>query len=458
MNYKNAEKLKQIIQSEKQRMERDADISVPYHRPKQHTLKEFLARKTAITSSLTLERFKNMKNPMKAIKVSVDDLQLIIEKTKKRQEESEEFFSNCISDEEENDDADLKLNDHSSATDIDKIVDPTEEVSLTNEILETEEVTETEEVARIEVPTKENVCPTKEASSTESLMEVQPAETPANAEPKDILNTILDDIESIESKESSSAEADLPTHSKDDPIFKNVLSQTSTETNIQESIAEPLSTVNTNPPSNENAVVSMETNEPIQPIEDPELAILRSKYLGPDQIEEPTPKVENASTSQNFPSLQGKDNEDMIIDLETGVVKPRQLTGAEFFRKCFTSYLKKTPGLQLPVPQSTFENFKKKLVEKMQQKRIEALGKKKKDETEAQAKVDAEAEEAKKTKEGFENDAACGSEEENVDDEEEEETDEESIPEKIVYKTVDVNRFLVTDCGGDVDPNDVGLI
>lgn len=36
----------QIIQSESQRMAREANIRVPYHRPKQYSLKEFLSRRT----------------------------------------------------------------------------------------------------------------------------------------------------------------------------------------------------------------------------------------------------------------------------------------------------------------------------------------------------------------------------------------------------------------------------
>lgn len=36
----------QIIQSESQRMAREADVRVPYHRPKQYSLKQFLNRRT----------------------------------------------------------------------------------------------------------------------------------------------------------------------------------------------------------------------------------------------------------------------------------------------------------------------------------------------------------------------------------------------------------------------------
>lgn len=41
----------QIIQSESQRMAREANIRVPYHRPKQYSLKQFLNRRTDATIS-----------------------------------------------------------------------------------------------------------------------------------------------------------------------------------------------------------------------------------------------------------------------------------------------------------------------------------------------------------------------------------------------------------------------
>lgn len=41
----------QIIQSESQRMAREANIRVPYHRPKQYSLKQFLSRRTDATIS-----------------------------------------------------------------------------------------------------------------------------------------------------------------------------------------------------------------------------------------------------------------------------------------------------------------------------------------------------------------------------------------------------------------------
>ena len=46
MSAKVAREQMKVIQSESQRMAREAEIRVPYHRPKQYSLKEFLNRKT----------------------------------------------------------------------------------------------------------------------------------------------------------------------------------------------------------------------------------------------------------------------------------------------------------------------------------------------------------------------------------------------------------------------------
>ena len=302
MSYKKAEELKQTIQSEKQRMERDAEISVPYHRPKQHTLKEFLARKTAITSSKSLERFRNMKNPMQAIKVNKDQQDLLLKQSKERQEESEEFFSNCVSDDEENVDVDIPgTNEHTTATDIDKVVHP----NCDSPILSAEEV-----------------------YPTESLKEVQSNEIPVNSEPEDTLKTI---DKASEEPISSEASKEVPTNSENVPI----LPQISIETDVQESFAETMSQSNklgNHSKSNDKAEELMKTD---QPHEDPDLQRLRLKY-STDSVKI-SPQVEanhvvvdynmfndnesgsTASTSKmpHFSSLQGKDNEDMIIDLSS---------------------------------------------------------------------------------------------------------------------------------------------
>lgn len=46
MSNKTAANNMKVIQSESQRMSRETSLNVPYHRPKQHTLKEFLSRRS----------------------------------------------------------------------------------------------------------------------------------------------------------------------------------------------------------------------------------------------------------------------------------------------------------------------------------------------------------------------------------------------------------------------------
>ena len=201
----------------------------------------------------------------------------------------------------------------------------------------------------------------------------------------------------------------------------------------------------------------METSESIQFVDDPRIALV----FGPSQQTiKPKPEVPNASTSSSFPSLQGRDNEDLVINLETGEVKSKRKVGVQAVRD-FLSKIKNLPRADLETMKKrkmTFDALQRTLLEKIIIKRNELIAKKKKEIEDAKAKLEdeakeeAEAEEARKVKEGFEDAAECDS------DEEGQETDEESIPEKIVYKTVDVNRYLVTDCGGDADPNDVSLI
>lgn len=422
MTYKKAEELKQTIQSEKQRMEREADIAVPYHRPKQHTLKEFLSRKTAITSVSSFERFKNMKNPMKAIKVTLDDQELLLQQSIARQEESEEFFSKCVSEDEDEDDNDIDIPN-------DKVVD---------NICETPEL------------------PTVEVTPTEASMEVQSTEIPVNSLPEDTENT--NEININELSEEPNLTEDLPTTSEDVPILP--------ETDIQESpakIPSPVKELNTNSETNE---ILMETEEPS---EDPILEKLRSKYFGnPDEIpfqaeannvvvdynmfdENEKVEAEGASTSQVkslpiFHSLQGKDNEDMVIDLISGDVKPRKLTGAETLREKFINNTKSPRTKKKKVGQSglSFEMLKESLLQQILIKRRHQM--------ELKTKADeAESEAAKGSKAGFEENAASESEEEEEIDDEEEDVDEDEENEG-------AGRFVLKESAEDADSKDVNII
>lgn len=74
MTGKDAALLKKEIQSESQRMTRERNISLPYHRPKQFTLKEFLSKRSKLASVLPIPA---QLPPSIAIKMSPEQLEIM---------------------------------------------------------------------------------------------------------------------------------------------------------------------------------------------------------------------------------------------------------------------------------------------------------------------------------------------------------------------------------------------
>lgn len=70
MSAKEAEEQMKVIQSESQRMARETNLSVPYHVPKKHSLKEFLSRRN-INKPIPI---MNSVKTAAAIKMSKEDL------------------------------------------------------------------------------------------------------------------------------------------------------------------------------------------------------------------------------------------------------------------------------------------------------------------------------------------------------------------------------------------------
>lgn len=74
MTGKDALKLRKEIQSESQRMIRETRVSLPYHKPKQFSLKEFLSRRPTLSSTLNM----TVKLPASvAIKMPKEQLEVI---------------------------------------------------------------------------------------------------------------------------------------------------------------------------------------------------------------------------------------------------------------------------------------------------------------------------------------------------------------------------------------------
>ncbi|ALC43543.1 CG32251, partial [Drosophila busckii] len=104
----------QAIQSEQQRLHREAHISVPYHQPKPRTLKEFLNRRT-INQPLETALAGGSPMPLKreprrsmAVRMNSEELQAYAKLMEERAKEATEFFK---SDSEQDDDDDRDKED-----------------------------------------------------------------------------------------------------------------------------------------------------------------------------------------------------------------------------------------------------------------------------------------------------------------------------------------------------------
>ena len=109
-------KLKQ--KPKKQIIEREQDIHVPYHKPKQYSLKEFLARRTLKKPLIEKTDGKPVSTIM-SIKIATANIQEFVQKMKEREDEAIEFFRS----ESESDDDEIKKDVPS-----DNIVEATEEI------------------------------------------------------------------------------------------------------------------------------------------------------------------------------------------------------------------------------------------------------------------------------------------------------------------------------------------
>ncbi|XP_039965804.1 claspin [Bactrocera tryoni] len=85
---------KQAIQSQQQRLQREAQFSIPYHKPKKYTLKEFLSRRTIIKpcESAKENGFSEALGRSKNLKMSKEELEIYSKLMEDRAKEASEFF------------------------------------------------------------------------------------------------------------------------------------------------------------------------------------------------------------------------------------------------------------------------------------------------------------------------------------------------------------------------------
>ncbi|XP_030372295.1 claspin [Scaptodrosophila lebanonensis] len=101
----------QVIQSEQQRLHREAHISVPYHQPKPRTLKEFLSRRTVnrpMATALAGGSPMPAKEPRQSIRLRMnsEELQAYAKLMEERAKEAAEFFKSESENEQDTNDSD----------------------------------------------------------------------------------------------------------------------------------------------------------------------------------------------------------------------------------------------------------------------------------------------------------------------------------------------------------------
>lgn len=278
MSHKQEQELKLKIQSEKQRMEREQEIRIPYHRPKQYSLKEFLARKTINKpptgkiqqGESTILKLKRLNNP--------EELEKFAQKMKEREEEALEFFRS----ESESDDVGAGDNKENVQSDDKKsenakIDDQNPETGSSSEITgsDSKELETTEEMHSVLAP---------EVSQEETEMEVDRS-SEISKEPK--VSPMEVDSEDI----------------KDDPTAEK--------------------------PSNPDDPQPNSTNA------DPLLDNLREKYKNLPEVNM-KPKFKSLKTLDELSK-----STDFVIDLETGGIVPKKLSGPEMLFQRFLKTVQK---------------------------------------------------------------------------------------------------------------------
>lgn len=255
MSHKQHSELKQEIQSEKQRMEREQEISVPYLKPKQYSLKEFLARRTLKNPFIEKTAGKHL-NTIMAIKKATANIEDFALKMKERGDEAIEFFKS-ESESDENEEV-APSNTISKTTDESDLVDA-------KSVLTTEE---------------------KPHSSFE-------------------LEDLVDKVDTIDSSQEA------------------IVSDSNKE-NMNESIDKE---------EQQNTEIVSETNH-----EADELDRLREKYKNvPETSDVKTEKQKAVLPLAKLKTLEEMYSKDAVIDLKTGIVQSRQLSGPEIL---FQRYLK----------------------------------------------------------------------------------------------------------------------
>ncbi|XP_073837927.1 claspin [Musca autumnalis] len=345
----------QAIQSEQQRLHREASISIPYHKPKKHTLQDFLNRRTIIkpeaqNSSPIVEAVRS-----KNLKMTQEELEQYAKLMEERAKEATEFFKS----ESESEEEEMEFKDN------DGVLDRPMEKEL------------------IEDGSSSKTNANNIQESTVQITEHALEEEKENMEePLQLTEEEMAEILAAEEEQQKHQESTATDEQTESPSTSKVL--------ITEVIELPKLDMNT---------------VKISPVKKPPLPKTPRNSLNIKQILA-TKKLKDS------PSLSGDPNK--LIDLETGDLVERKPTGVENLMQrlmCNTKGRKsktnetcnilstdngkieitkvnvtltdeKDPNTKEPKPRAAYFELKKNLKEIIKNKRLQELHKKQEDEAE----------------------------------------------------------------------------
>ncbi|XP_062535830.1 claspin [Armigeres subalbatus] len=390
MSAKTAMEQMQVIQSESQRMAREAAVSVPYHRPKQHTLQEFLSRRTVFKSAVGLNTPEKLaagrRKAITAIKMTPEQLAAYAKQLEEREKEALEFFKN-EEDKKESEVAEQQCHaDGETKT-------PEGEINNKNAIISAH----------------------SEENNSNSLDDRTSGVDYPLDNTQDANNEILNTFAPIDTELGESLRV---TDTEEDALQTSI---NETNQNVETALASQTETVNAITPIETIPVEMDSVSESTKTAPEIDYDPFSSEPT-PSKLAQKKAELLMGGTFKTFPILKG--DADMVIDLNSGDIGPKTPSGPELllqrFSKCSGKKAQKAASLNIlstdkgvvelstiklgleqedrdpngkePIPGAAYTKLKQSLWEKMEQARRESILKRLQDTPEAK-KIDDEEDE-----------------------------------------------------------------
>ncbi|KAF7279020.1 hypothetical protein GWI33_007661 [Rhynchophorus ferrugineus] len=305
------------IQAESQRMLREKNVSLPYHKPKTHSLKEFLARRPKLASAIP---DIGKTPPSVAIKMSTEQLELISKQLKIREKEVKAFYKS----ESEGEDDDIDDKDYMPA---EKDLESAKEKNIEGENSSNELKITNQEVID-ESSTFENMdengvsknCPnpddilTEEVISKNDNMELKGTENECgeNMESKDITDDKLNDTIALNNSDNYSFNLDDVQSPEKIPLDAELRGDQDGIKEVSEISSQTLVKTSRDFVYNDICKEIESFGENNQNREDENKSILKTKK---ELLKEKLANIQ--------PKLSG--DPDHVIDLDTGITKPKEV-------------------------------------------------------------------------------------------------------------------------------------